>query len=127
LRLSINGWYECVDDAEAAAALFGHLEEWFVGQGCREITGPHGFADLDPEGLLIDGFKTLPTIAASYNKPYYRRISEDLGFEKEVDYIEHRIEFPEDNPLFRRMEKRVAAAEKEGYRVATLGKKIKSL
>ncbi|MBT8330809.1 MAG: hypothetical protein KJP06_00650, partial [Deltaproteobacteria bacterium] len=47
----------------------------------------------------------------------------DLGYEKAVDYIEHRIEFPADNPLFRRMVKRVAEAEKEGYRVVKLGNK----
>ena len=117
------GWFECVDDAKPAAALFGHLEQWFTREGCREITGPHGFTDLDPEGVLIDGFETLPTIAASYNKPYYRQLIEDLGFEKEVDYIEHRFEFPEENPLFRRMEKWVAAAESEGYRVVKLRKK----
>jgi len=117
------GWFECADDTEAAAALFGHLEEWFVREGCREITGPHGFTDLDPEGLLIDGFEALPTIAASYNKPYYRRLIEDLGFQKEVDYIEHRFEFPKENPLFKRMEKWVAAAEKDGYRIVKLSKK----
>ena len=33
----------------------------------------------------------MPTIAASYNKPYHRELIEDLGFEKEVDYFEHRF------------------------------------
>jgi hypothetical protein len=117
------GWFECIDDAKAAAALLGYLEDWFTREGCREITGPHGFSDMDPEGLLIDGFEVLPTIAGSYNKSYYRRLIEDFGFEKEVDYIEHRFEFPEDHPLFRRMKKRVAAAERDGYRVVKLRKK----
>jgi hypothetical protein len=117
------GWFECVDDAKAAATLLGYLEDWFVRVGCREFTGPHGFSDLDPEGLLIDGFEALPTIAGSYNKPYYPRLIENLGFEKEIDYIENRIEFPRDNPLFKRMEKRVAAAENDGYRVVKLRKK----
>jgi hypothetical protein len=103
--------------------LLGYLEDWFVRVGCREFTGPHGFSDLDPEGLLIDGFEALPTIAGSYNKPYYPRLIENLGFEKEIDYIENRIEFPRDNPLFKRMEKRVAAAENDGYRVVKLRKK----
>jgi hypothetical protein len=109
------GWFECMDDANTAVALLGYLEDWFVGERCLEITGPHGFSDLDPEGLLIDGFEALPTIAGSYNKPYYRRLLEDFGFEKEVDYIEHRIEVPGDNPLFRMMEKKVVAAERDGY------------
>ena len=117
------GWFECEDDGNTAGAMLGYLEDWFVREGCLELTGPHGFSDLDPEGLLIDGFEVLPTIAGSYNKPYYQKLIEDLGFKKEVDYIEHRTEFPEDNPLFRRMEKRVAAAESEGYRIVKLRKK----
>jgi hypothetical protein len=117
------GWFECIDDAKAAQALLNCLEDWFVSQGCREFTGPHGFTDLDPEGLLVDGFDALPTIAGSYNKPYYQKLLEDFGFQKEVDYIEHRIEFPEDNPLFGKLQKRVNAAESDGYRVVKLRKK----
>lgn len=117
------GWFECIDDNQAAAALLDHLEDWFVREGCRECTGPHGFSDLDPEGMLVDGFDALPTIAGSYNKPYYPRLLEDFGFEKEIDYIEHRFEFPKDSPLFKRMEKWAAAAESEGLRVIRVNNK----
>jgi hypothetical protein len=117
------GWFECIDDNQAAAALLDHLEDWFVREGCREFTGPHGFSDLDPEGMLVDGFDALPTIAGSYNKPYYPRLLEDFGFEKEIDYIEHRFEFPKDSPLFKRMEKWAAAAESEGLRVISINNK----
>jgi hypothetical protein len=117
------GWFECIDDPHAAQALLGYLEEWFTREGCREITGPHGFSDLDPEGLLIEGFDAVPTIAGSYNPPYYRRLLEDFGLEKEVDYLEHRVEFPKDSPLFRKMGRRVAAAESEGCRLVKLTKK----
>ena len=83
------------------------------------MTGPHGFSDFDPEGMLVDGFDALPTIAGSYNKPYYRNLVEGFGFEKEVDYIEQRVEVPEEPPaLFKMMEKKVLpAAEAEGYRL----------
>ena len=113
------GWFESVDDPEVAAALLGYLEEWFVGEGCREMTGPHGFTDLDPEGLLVEGFDARPTIAGSYNKSYYPVLIEALGFKKEVDYIETRLEFPQEMPpLFQMMEKKlVAAAQAEGYRL----------
>ena len=113
------GWFESVDDPEVAAALLGYLEEWFVGEGCREMTGPHGFTDLDPEGLLVEGFDARPTIAGSYNKPYYPVLIQALGFQKEVDYIETRLEFPQEMPpLFQMMEKKlVAAAQAEGYRL----------
>jgi hypothetical protein len=113
------GWFECVDDPEAAAALLGYLERWFADEGCREMTGPHGFTDLDPEGMLVEGFDALPTIAGSYNKPFYPVLIEALGFQKEADYIETRIEFPQEMPpLFQMIAKKVMpAAEAEGYRL----------
>jgi hypothetical protein len=113
------GWFESVDDPNVAAALLGHLERWFAAAGCREMTGPHGFTDLDPEGLLVDGFDAPPTIAGSYNKPCYPQLLQTLGFQKEVDYIETRLEFPQEMPaLFQMMAKKVIpAAEAEGYRL----------
>ena len=117
------GWFECIDDSHVAQDLLGYLQEWFYREGCREITGPQGFSDLDPEGLLIDGFDAVPTIAGSYNPTYYRRFLEDFGFEKEVDYVEHRVEFPKDSPLFKKLGERVTAAENEGYRLVNLTKK----
>jgi hypothetical protein len=68
--------------------------------------------------MLVDGFDALPTVAGSYNKPYYRNLLEGFGFEKEVDYIEQRVAVPEETPaLFKMMEKKVPpAAEAEGFR-----------
>lgn len=113
------GWFESVDDPQVAGALIGRLETCFAAEGCREITGPHGFSDLDPEGMLVEGFDALPTIAGSYNKPYYPALLEALGFQKEVDYIETRLEFPQEMPpLFQAIAKKVMpAAEAEGYRL----------
>ena len=113
------GWFESVEDPAVAAALMGHLEKWFIAEGCREMTGPHGFSDLDPEGMLVEGFDALPTIAGSYNKPFYPVMIESLGFQKDVDYIETRLEFPQEMPpLFQMIEKKgMPAAEAEGYRL----------
>ncbi|MBT8370196.1 MAG: hypothetical protein KJO34_04475 [Deltaproteobacteria bacterium] len=117
------GWFECIDDHQVAVALLGHLQEWFIKKKCREITGPQGFSDLDPEGLLIEGFDALPTIAGSYNKPYYRRLLENFGFQKEIDYIENRVKVPESTPLLRRIAKNVSKFKLDGYRAVTFTKK----
>ena len=113
------GWFESVEDPEVVSALFRALEKWFVAEGCREMTGPHGFSDFDPEGMLVEGFEALPTIAGSYNKPYYASLLKGFGFVKEVDYIEQRVEVPQEPPaLFKMMEKKaLPAAEAEGYRL----------
>jgi hypothetical protein len=113
------GWFECSDDPSVAAAMLQHLQAWFARESCREMTGPHGFTDLDAEGLLVEGFEAQPTISGSYNKPYYQRLIEALGFEKQIDYIETRIEFPQQlPPLLQMIEKKVLpAARADGYRL----------
>lgn len=113
------GWFESVADFEVGRAMLQYLQDWFVREGCREMTGPHGFSDLDPEGMLVEGFDALPTIAGSYNKSHYPELIEAFGFQKEVDYIETRLEFPQEMPpLFKMMAKKVMpAVQAEGYRL----------
>jgi hypothetical protein len=111
------GWFESVDDRAVAHALLAAVCDWLVAEGCAEMTGPHGFTDLDPEGLLIDGFDELPTIAASYHPPYYRELIESFGLEPTVDYVEFRVVIPEEEPpLFARMRTREGRSP---YRVIT--------
>ena len=63
-----------------AAALFKPVEAWASELGLDTITGPHGFCDLDPQGMLVEGYDQLPTIAGYYNFPYYQKLVEDQGF-----------------------------------------------
>jgi len=111
------GWFDCVDNQEVANRLLDTLETWFRAEGCAEMIGPHGFTDLDPEGLLVEGFEHLPTVAGSYNFSYYRTLLESYGLEKDVDYIEYRCEIPDESPLFERFRKRYSG--NEDYRVVT--------
>ena len=94
------GWFDAIDDPEVAAALFQAAEGWARELGHETLTGPHGFCDLDPQGMLVDGFDQLPTIAGYYNFPYYRKLVEDLGFAKEIDYVEFRCQVPKDMSAF---------------------------
>jgi hypothetical protein len=88
------GWFESPDDPEVAAALFNSIEVWGRELGMETITGPHGFCDLDPQGMLVEGFDQLATIAGYYNHSYYRQLVEANGYLKEIDYIEFRTKVP---------------------------------
>ncbi len=103
------GWFDSINDSEVAKALFNSVEEWGKELGMNSLTGPHGFNDLDPEGMLVEGFDKLPTIAVYYNHPYYKDLLEKYGFEKEIDYIEFRADIPETNEM---PEKVIKIAEK---------------
>jgi hypothetical protein len=94
------GWFDSANDPEVAAALFQAVEKWAGELGMETVTGPHGFCDLDPQGMLVEGFEHLPTIAGYYNFPYYQRLVEDLGYGKEIDYVEFRAQVPNDMSAF---------------------------
>ncbi len=107
------GWFECINDPEVSGALLQAVEQWGKEQGMSTMTGPHGFTDLDPEGLLIDGFDKVPTIASNYNFPYYQELLEQYGFEKEIDYHEFIAIVPHDTGL---PEKLLRIADRIGER-----------
>ena len=62
------------------------------------IQGPLGFTDFDAEGMLIEGFDQLSTMATIYNYPYYPQHMERMGFEKEADWVEYQIYIPDAIP-----------------------------
>lgn len=92
------GFMDFIDNAEVVDALFDAVTEWGKERGMTEMVGPVGFTDLDPEGMLIEGFDEMGTMATIYNYPYYVDHMKRLGFEKEVDWIEFRIAVPDSIP-----------------------------
>jgi hypothetical protein len=82
-----------------AAALFKVVEDWAKELGMETITGPHGFCDLDPQGMLVEGFDKLSTIAGYYNPAYYQKLVEGQGFQKEIDYLEFLTRVPHDTGI----------------------------
>jgi GNAT superfamily N-acetyltransferase len=92
------GWFECEDDRETADALFSTAENWLAAKGMTEISGPMGFTDNDMTGFLVEGFEELPTIAGSYNPPWYNDLITSRGYDKEVDYVEYKITVPKAFP-----------------------------
>lgn len=92
------GWIDFIDDLEVTQALIRAVEEWGKAKGMNHIQGPLGFTDFDAEGMLIEGFDQLSTMATTYNHPYYPVHMEKLGFEKEADWVEFKIYIPESIP-----------------------------
>ncbi|MGE5340797.1 MAG: N-acetyltransferase [Candidatus Omnitrophota bacterium] len=93
------GWFETIKDFDVARALFDAAENWGKERGMETLTGPHGFTDLDPEGMLVEGFDQLPTISVYYNLTYYPEFVEKYGFAKEVDYVEFKSETPRETGI----------------------------
>lgn len=92
------GFVEFIDDNEVADALFDAAIRWGKERGMTTVTGPMGFSDMDHEGMLVEGFDRLGTMATIYNYPYYPKHMERMGFEKDVDWVEYLIKIPDGIP-----------------------------
>lgn len=92
------GFIDFVDDPEVSDALMKAVEGWARGKGMDKVIGPLGFTDLDHEGMLVDGFEELSTMATIYNYPYYPEHMERLGYKKESDWMEFLMEVPSEIP-----------------------------
>lgn len=92
------GWIDFIDDEEVSSALLKAVEDWGKQKGMDTITGPLGFTDMDAEGMLIEGFDQLGTMATIYNYPYYPQHMEKLGFEKDADWVEFKLMVPDKLP-----------------------------
>ena len=63
------GFVDFIDDAEVVDALFAAAEEWGRKRGMTEIVGPMGFTDMDPEGMLVEGFDEM--VAQGYINEFH--------------------------------------------------------
>jgi hypothetical protein len=82
---------EFVDNAEVSHKLFEAAEDWLISEGMTTVNGPLGFTNLDNQGLLIEGFDHISSIASVYHHPYYQTHFEQAGYVKENDWIEFRL------------------------------------
>ena len=92
------GWIDFVDDLEVTGKLIDAVEAWGREKGMTGIHGPLGFTDMDPEGMLIEGFDEISSMSAIYNYSYYPDHMVKLGFLKAADWIQMEFIVPEKIP-----------------------------
>ena len=89
------GWIDFIDDNEVVDALFAAAEQWARERGLTELQGPLGFTDFDREGMLIEGFDRLGTMATMYNYPYYPEHMARMGYVKDAEWVEYLLKVPD--------------------------------
>jgi len=101
-RWSVNlvrfGWIDFIDDQDVADLLIQTVKDWGLSKGMTGIHGPLGFTDMDPEGMLIEGFDQMSSLSAIYNHPYYAVHMERMGFIKATDWVQLEIKVPQAVP-----------------------------
>jgi GNAT superfamily N-acetyltransferase len=89
---------EFIDDPAVSKALLDTVEAWGKAQGMERLQGPMGVTDFDKEGMLVEDFELRGSMTAYYNPDYYPRHMELLGLKKEVDWLQVRINIPQEVP-----------------------------
>lgn len=92
------GWIDFIDDLEVSGALLNAVKEFGHKHGMTQIVGPLGFTDFDPEGMLVEGYDRICTMALIYNHPYYPEHMKKHGYVKETGWKEYRITIPNKLP-----------------------------
>jgi hypothetical protein len=109
------GFFECIDNQQAADLLFDTAQNWLKGQGMGAMDGPINFGENDMWwGLLVEGF-TVPYYGMNYNPPYYKRLFEHYGFTTLYEQISNKL-YPQ-KPFPERFTKIANwVARKQGFR-----------
>lgn len=87
------GWFDVIDDIEVTKALIDTVAEIGKANNLKYMEGPVGFSNMDKAGMLTDGFDQLATMIGIYNYDYYPEHLKKLGFTKESEWHEYKIEF----------------------------------
>ena len=76
------GFFECINNRQAAFALFDQCKKWLQAQGMEAMDGPINFGTRERWwGLLVEGFDKQPNYQCNYNFPYYKDFFEEYGFQ----------------------------------------------
>ena len=117
------GFFDCINDIEAATLLFDTAKEWLKENGMEAMDGPVNFGDRDKWwGLMVEGFDKEPMYGMSFNPDYYQNLFEGYGFKNFYNQYYYRLNiFDELPPRFKeRYEKFKSKAD---YQAKHLDKK----
>ena len=98
-RVGFFGFFDCLDDAEATAALFEAAETWLADRGLTAVRGPMSPSMNHECGLLVDGFDVPAVMMTPWNPPYQGSRVEAAGYVRVQDllgyYLSARTKPPE--------------------------------
>lgn len=80
LRVGGIGFFDCMNDQQAADMLFDVSKHWLLQRGMEAMDGPINFGERDRWwGLVTKGFQS-PLYCMNFNPPYYQQLFEQYGF-----------------------------------------------
>ncbi len=84
--IGLFGYFECVNDPNAARLLLEAARSWLVQHHMHCMRGPWTFVSQE-WGMVIEGFAPSPVVMAPYNPPFYPAFLESFGLTKVKDLL----------------------------------------
>ncbi|TKG91181.1 GNAT family N-acetyltransferase [Puteibacter caeruleilacunae] len=86
------GYFECINNQEAANTLFNLAKNWLGEQGMKAMEGPVNFGEnMENWGLLVDGF-IKQGYGMPYHHEYYRDLFETYGFKTNYEQYSYHLD-----------------------------------
>ncbi|MCU0519084.1 MAG: hypothetical protein MUF84_00075 [Anaerolineae bacterium] len=106
-RTAFFYYFDTVEDIAVVRGLFDAAGAWAKARGLEILKGPKGMLRADAYGILVEGFEYPAGMGIPYNYPYYGQILEQIGLEKEIDYLSGYMTTEQQLPerLFRTVER----------------------
>ncbi len=80
LKDCMIGFFECVDEAEVAQAMFEHARQWAAAHELDSLYGPFNLDYEDGYGVLVEGRDRPPVVLCGHTPSYYQEFFESYGF-----------------------------------------------
>ncbi len=86
------GFFDTLDDKEAAAALIESARRWLDRRGMRRMRGPLSLNMNEEVGTLIDGFESPPMFLMGHSRVWQGGLADAIGLEKAKDLYAWRFD-----------------------------------
>lgn len=91
-RTGFFGFFDTLDDEEAAKALVDAAAKWLERRGMKRMRGPLSLTMNEEVGVLVEGFDTPPQIMMTHSRAWQDRVALSAGLEKAKDLFAWRFD-----------------------------------
>lgn len=116
------GFFECINDTEAAKCIFSAAEEKARQLGCNAVVGPVDASFWIRYRLKTNSFDRQPYTGEPYNLPYYETFFAENGYNVSGEYISNRYGTVPQSYLTTKNVRRLQYFTEHGYSICSLEK-----
>lgn len=116
-RIGGIGFFECIDDQEAAGCLLDQASRWLGEQQIKVIHGPVNFGSRHQWWGLMIKSSSMPNYGNNYHPAYYRALIENYGFVLNYQQLTYSIKQTGAQPiLFERLRSHFEADSRYAFK-----------